>query len=221
MNELSCKVDAEAIAQTLWQKVIGTGWIESVQSSIDKLYQDMLHDNLRSGMHGLDDLYYDLLEYNDEHIREAIEFEFNNLDSYEEERRTIRDEEEYIETIDEWINCYYESEAYDWYSYEPYREMCMPEMHRYIMAQADAQKDMIEVNCCLQEEGVVENFNDELLINNANNTLFDEMIDYSSIFCPEICRELKRRGQHFLIRGNQKEMQKLLGGYKKWTSALL
>ena len=100
MNELSCRKDAEAIAQTLWQQVISIGWIESVQNSIDELYQDMLRDNLKSGMYGLDDLFFDLIEYNDEHIREAIEFEFNNLDSYEEERKTIHDEEEYIDLDD-------------------------------------------------------------------------------------------------------------------------
>lgn len=212
MNELSCKVDAEAIAQTLWQQVVSIGWIESVQNSIDELYQDMLRDNLKSGMYGLDDLYFNLIEYNDEHIREAIEFEFNNLDSYEEERKTIHDEEEYIERIDDYTNYYYESEAYDWYGYEPYREMCLSNLYRYIIAQADTQKNMIEINCCLSEEGVVENFDDELLTNNANNTLFSEMIDYSNIFCPEICRELKKYGQHFLIRGNQKETRQLLGG---------
>ena len=53
MNELSCKVDAEAIAQTLWQQVVSIGWIESVQNSIDELYQDMLRDNLKSGMYAV------------------------------------------------------------------------------------------------------------------------------------------------------------------------
>ena len=216
MNEISTQVDWREKASELWTYIIDVGYVEDYQKKVDSNADKMIEEYLKQGQFELGDLFYSVIEDNDEHLRDACEYEVNHSGEYDTELKKCQSDDDYCELIDEVMQTYYESQPYNSMGFGslPFRELCITDIAQYIIYRCYDNDNMLEINSMLSEEGglVREDFNDtRIYISNSCNILFSEMENYENIFCKEVCDEFKELDVHLLLRGNEKQMIMLEG----------